>query len=237
MFEVDWELDCRRNLIQEDYEELLELQEALEVIQISEEDDGLIWALEPSGKFSSKSLYRLMVHPGEVDRRMVDLWEIKLPLKIKVFLWMLWHDRVQIGEQLTRRKSKHSEFCKYCGHVETRDHLFFNCNITQMIWVWVRVSLRWYRRPTSMTSFQDMLNAGEVENSKSANFFVLASVAWSVWKTRNDWVFNNRLIKSPKALAYQVLALLQQWKKILKMKDQEVMEDTLMKLQEGLRMW
>jgi hypothetical protein len=57
-----------------------------------------------------------------------------------------------------------------------------------------------------------------------------------VWKTRNDWVFNNRLIKSPKALAYQVLALLQQWKKILKMKDQDVM-DTLMKLQEGLRMW
>jgi hypothetical protein len=98
MFEVDWELDCRRNLGQEECEELMELQEALEVIQITEED-SLIWALEPSGKFSSKSLYRYMVIPGEVDGRMVDLWEIKLPLKIKVFLWMLWHDRVQTGEQ------------------------------------------------------------------------------------------------------------------------------------------
>ena len=108
----------------------------MEVIQITEEDDSLIWALEPSGKLSSKSLYRFMVNPGGVDGRMVDLWEIKLPLKIKVFLWMLWHDRVQIGEQLKRRKSKHSEFCKYYGRLETRDHLFFNCSITQMIWVW-----------------------------------------------------------------------------------------------------
>jgi hypothetical protein len=56
-----------------------------------------------------------MVNPGEVDVRMRDLWEIKLPLKIKVFLWMLWRDRVQIGEQLKKRKSKHSELCKYCG--------------------------------------------------------------------------------------------------------------------------
>jgi hypothetical protein len=177
-----------------------------------------------------------MVNPREVDGRMVDLWEIKLPLKIKVFLWMLWHDRVQIGEQLKRRKSEHSEFCKYCGCLETRDHLFFNCSITQMIWVWVRVSLRWSRRSISMTSFQDMLNAGEVESSKSVNF-VLASVAWAVWKARNDWVFNNRLVKSPKVLAYNVLALFKQWKKILKTKDQEVMEDTLLKLQEGLRAW
>jgi hypothetical protein len=37
-----------------------------------------------------------------------------------------------------------------------------------------------------MTSFQDILNAGEVESSKSVNLFVLASAAWSVWKARND---------------------------------------------------
>ena len=65
---------------------------------------------------------------------------------------------------------------------------------------------------------------------------MLASVAWAVWKTRNDWVFNNRLTKSPKGITYKVLALLKQWKKILKTKDQEV-EDTLLKLQERLRAW
>jgi hypothetical protein len=68
---------------------------------------------------------------------------MKLPLKIKIFLRMLWHDRVQIGEQLKVRKGKGSERCKYCGKFETRSHLFFNCNISQIIWVWVRISLRY----------------------------------------------------------------------------------------------
>jgi hypothetical protein len=88
-----------------------------------------------------------------------------------------------------------------------------------------------------MTKFQDMLNSGEVERSKSVNFFILASVAWCIWKTRNDWVFNSKLIKSPKSIAYKVLALLKQWKKMLKVKDQMELEDTLLKLQEGLRAW
>jgi len=82
-----------------------------------------------------------------------------------------------------------------------------------------------------------MLNSGELERHKSFNFFVLASVAWSIWKTRNDWVFNNKLIKSPKSIAYKVLALMKQWKKMLKTKDQKVLEDALLKLQEGLRAW
>jgi hypothetical protein len=49
-----------------------------------------------------------MINPGEVATRIKDLWEVKMPLKIKVFLWMLWHNRVQTGEKLKIRKSKHS---------------------------------------------------------------------------------------------------------------------------------
>ena len=109
-----------------------------------------------------------------------------MPLKIKVFLWMLWHDRVQTGEQLKIRKSKHSEFCKYCRRLETRDHLFLNCHITQVIWVWVRISLRWAQRPVSFSNFQDMLDAGEIKRSKSVSLCLLAGIVWCIWKTRND---------------------------------------------------
>ena len=82
------------------------------MVQITNSRDELIWALEASGKYTSRSLYRLMLNPREVDSRMKDIWEVKSPLKIKIFLWMQWHDRVQTGEQLKIRKSKHSEFCK-----------------------------------------------------------------------------------------------------------------------------
>jgi hypothetical protein len=72
--------------------------EFLEQVQLVDEEDELFWALERSGKFSTKFLYKLKTNSGEVDMRMKELWEEKLPLKINIFLWMLWHYRVQIRE-------------------------------------------------------------------------------------------------------------------------------------------
>jgi len=147
------------------------------------------------------------------------------------------HDRVQIGEQLKRRKGKGSEFCKYCGKLETLDHLFFNCRISQLLWVWVRISMRWVVRPISLQHFEEMLGDGEGRITDINEFFILAAVVWALWKSRNDWVFNNNLIKSPKALAYKVVGLLSQWKKMLRPKEVLKMEDTIAKLQEGLKAW
>jgi hypothetical protein len=48
-----------------------------------------------------------------------------------------------------------------------------------------------------------------------------------VWKTRNDWVFNNNLIKSPKSVAYMALGFMKQWKILLKTKEQQLMEDAI----------
>lgn len=94
MNEVQWNMDFRRNLGEEERAELDDLLEALELVEITDNDDCLIWGLESLGKFSSRSLYRPMTNPGEVDIRMRNIWEVKLPLKIKIFMWMMWHDRV-----------------------------------------------------------------------------------------------------------------------------------------------
>jgi hypothetical protein len=72
--------------------------ESLEQVQLVDEEDELFWALERSGKFLTKFLYKLKTNGGEMDMRMKELWEEKLPLKINIFLWMLWHDRVQTRE-------------------------------------------------------------------------------------------------------------------------------------------
>jgi hypothetical protein len=168
---------------------------------------------------------------------MTDFWKMKLPLKIKIFLWMLWHDRVQTGEQLKVRKGKGSKRCKYCGKFETRSHLLFNCNISQIICIWVRISLRWAERPTSLQHYEDMMGFGVGHVTDNTTFFVLASVAWSLWKTRNNWVFNNVLIKSPKVITHMILGFLSQWKKLLKLLEALKMEDIIMKLQDGLKAW
>jgi hypothetical protein len=82
-----------------------------------------------------------------------------------------------------------------------------------------------------------MLGVGLGQRSNFATFFILANVGWSLWKTRNDWVFNSHLIKSPKTIAYKVLGFLSQWKKLLKPKEVMMMDDLILKLQEGLKAW
>lgn len=73
-------------------------------------------------------------------------------------------------------------------------------------------------------------------NDNQFSYTILGCVVWSLWKTRNDWVFNNVLIKSPKSVAYMAVGFLIQWK-MLKMKDKERMEAIIWKLQEGLMAW
>ena len=178
-----------------------------------------------------------MTSSGEIDLRMKQLWEEKLPLKIRIFLWMLWHDRILTGEQRQKRKGRGSEKCKYCDKLETRNHLFFNCNIVQVKRVWVRVSLRWGKRPILVTHFQDMIGSVEVMRDNNFAYIILAAVAWSLWKVRNDLVFNNVLIKSPKAINYMIVGFLTQWTKMQKEKNGLLMEDLVLKLKEGLRAW
>ena len=117
-----------------------------------------------------------MKNSGQIDLRMIEIWNSRLPLKIKIFLWMLWHYTVQTGEQLKIRKGKGSERCKYCGKLKTRNHLFFNYNIAQIIRVWVRISLRWYERPISIQSYESIMGIGFGPIKDSSIFFVLASV-------------------------------------------------------------
>lgn len=65
-------LDLRR-LGPEEVIEWIDLMDDLEQVELSNEEDVLVWALENSGKFSNKSLYRLMTSSGEIDLRMKQL--------------------------------------------------------------------------------------------------------------------------------------------------------------------
>lgn len=97
--------------------------------------------------------------------------------------------------------------------------------------------MRWAKRAILVTHFQDMIGSVEVIRDNNFAYIILAVVAWSLWKVRNDFVFNNVLIKSPKAIAYMIVGFLTQWTKMQKEKNGMMMEDLILKLKEGLRAW
>ena len=224
-------LSFRRNLGVAEKEELSELQELTATVRLREESDVVTWKLENSGKYSARSLYRFIVNPGCVDLRMVDVWNTRVPLKIQIFLWMVWHDRVQTTVQLKKRKWGGQIHYKLCGEMEDLDHLFFNCPVALFVWCWwVRDSLGWSCIPASLGDFQDDFLGGPGDKDNRLTIFLFAGVSWALWRTRNDWVFDDLLVKHPNQIVHRAFGFLQYWCRLSTKGARTKMEELLTKL-------
>jgi hypothetical protein len=94
--EADCNFSYRRCFGAAEMDEWRELMAKLKGVQLSDEDDGVIWKLEQSGKISTRSVY--LAHHfwrgGVIDTRMMEIWNTKIPMKVQFFLWMAWHNRI-----------------------------------------------------------------------------------------------------------------------------------------------
>ena len=84
-------------------EEWRELMAKLEMVNLTDLEDKITWKLEKSGKYTTRSMYRYFTFAGVIDIRMMEIWKSKIPLKVQIFLWMAWHDRIQTTQQLKKR--------------------------------------------------------------------------------------------------------------------------------------
>jgi len=74
---------------------------------------------------------------------MMLIWKCNIPLKVKIFMWMTAHDRIQCAVQLKKKKWSGQEECFVCGKFETSDHIIFQCPIAVFLWSFLRDSLGW----------------------------------------------------------------------------------------------
>jgi hypothetical protein len=72
------------------------------VCQLSPEPDTISWALEPSGKFFVRSLYKNFVLdlPGDT----IEIWRVSVPMKIRVFLLQLVRKRLPSNDNIQKRR-------------------------------------------------------------------------------------------------------------------------------------
>jgi hypothetical protein len=76
-----------------------ELEASLNLIHLSSAPDTVSWMLEPSGEFSTASLYKAL-HEGADVFRFKELWKTKVPLKIKIFIRQMARGRIPSGNQV-----------------------------------------------------------------------------------------------------------------------------------------
>lgn len=102
-------------------------------IVLTHEQDEFRWNLTSSGMFSVKSHYLALVH-CDIPNINNQLWKLKVPLKVRIFLWYLCQGVVLTKDNLAKRNWQGSTRCCFCHHEETIKHLFFDCRLARTVW-------------------------------------------------------------------------------------------------------
>jgi hypothetical protein len=98
----NWRLSFRRWLSVDLQNQMRELNNILCTMALSSSKDKPIWKWTKNGKFSVKSVYKHLCSNG-LDRSFKHLWKAKIPLKIKVWLWLIWHNAIASKDNMIKR--------------------------------------------------------------------------------------------------------------------------------------
>ena len=125
-------LHFRRAIVGELHAQWVQLVQMLNGVSLRDEPDRLRWTLTRSGNFSVKSLYLAMQLSNTVPYTF--LWKVKIPLRVKTFLWLVLKKSILTRDVLLKRGGKCESKCLLCGKNESIAHLFFLCPLARYVW-------------------------------------------------------------------------------------------------------
>jgi hypothetical protein len=143
-----------------------------------------------SSKYTASRFYNFLFAQLPSDPALNAIWKFRSLPKLRVFAWLLMHDRLNTRD-LMIRKHWHLESgpeCVLCDEalLESRDHLFFGCNFARQCWE--KLDIHW---DTSLQFSDQFIQARN--NFRGPCFMeVMVCAAWNIWKERNDLIFQGK---------------------------------------------
>lgn len=139
--EVNWLDFFTRPLLDRELVSLIGLKEKVGMkVLVSDVEDRLIWVHDSKGVFSVKKLSKLLLEVGVEDLsfNFDKIWKLKVPPRVRSFLWMISIDKLPTKEFLSRRGLHFNNLersCPWCnGDSEKLEHLFFGCKFIKAFW-------------------------------------------------------------------------------------------------------
>ena len=203
------------------FEELLGLTQSA---TLSTSADTVTWALTTSGKFTVKSLYRRLCQvQGPAFPMPTGLWNARIPLKVKVFFWQLFRNRLPTSANVAKRNGPSSGLCAICNTMEDANHVFFRCPLARFAWSAVRAATNTNWDPRSAADLAAIV-ASTMGGSKRVLWSCLGALAWAMWLTRNKIAIEGIFPSHPANILYKCNILMQQWSLLAKHKDADKMK-------------
>jgi predicted DNA-binding transcriptional regulator len=106
-------------------------------ISLSLDRDKLRWRLSESGQFKTSEVYSWLTFRGVTDSSADIWWTLPIPLKVKVFMWLVTQNKILTKHNLVKRGWVGSTLCTMCDETEIVSHLFLLCNFAKQIWFWM----------------------------------------------------------------------------------------------------
>lgn len=102
-----------------------ELKETISCLPVEHRPDLIQWRWSADGFFSVKSTYSALTDGRTRDARVSKIWNIKIPLKVKMFSWLGLKKRVLTREIIFKRGWINDSNCVLCRlDEETTNYLF-----------------------------------------------------------------------------------------------------------------
>ena len=148
--------------------------------------DTLIWAGTKSGRYTTKSAYKLLSsspsvgpsNPSAFSKSWNQIWELKVPNKIKHFIWRACRESLPTKKNLFSKKVTRNATCDLCHDgVEDVIHTLWGCQVLKEVW-WEEPCLR---NQLAM-QFVDFRDHGKSEYCSNADIGVDGD--WGVFKMR-----------------------------------------------------
>ena len=215
-----WDLKWRRNLFDHEHAEAVTFMELISNVQIQPHvKDSLRWSADPSGIYSSKSAYRLLI---SVNRDIPQpniynlFWRLNIPPRAAVFAWRILKNRLPTRYNLLKRNvSVPDQTCPLCrSHQEEAGHLFFHCKVTTVLWwesmSWIKMAGPLAASPADhFIQFCDGFGTAINQTRRRCWWIALTS---TIWQHRNSLVFQGKSFDPPKVME-DSLFLLWSWLK------------------------
>ncbi|VFQ84939.1 unnamed protein product [Cuscuta campestris] len=173
-----------------------DLKNKLTCCYITDDEDECYWQPSATGKFSVSSAYELTNIDGldMQDTGWVKIWKLKIPNRIRAFLWLARHERLACNAERYRRHLAEADTCPSCvDKSESVEHIIRDCPNIKRIWnKLLGTSIVQGLSNHNFRQWMDDQVAGKVRTPYAHEWPVIfATTCWGAWRWRNDYVFKD----------------------------------------------
>jgi len=159
--------------------------------------DVWLWVLYPNVGYTVNGAYQSFAERASTPTSIpvTLLWRKDIPLKVSVFAWRLFRNRLSSKVNFFRRGIIHlnSQHCvSGCGLQELESHLFLICSLFSQIWQLLRTWLCVHSaNPSNILDHFHQFGTSSGYTKSRCSFMHLIWFASTlvIWKERNDRLF------------------------------------------------